>query len=70
MIKFTASYLTNRTDGVVSRCQTHLGTVLRDNYNFNHIDEVNQTLGLVPPRETNPKEVFRVHANRLQRLGL
>jgi len=61
---------TEPNDGFVGRCSSHLGYVLRDNYNMNHPDEVNQVLGLVSILETNPKSVFRAHANRLKNLGL
>jgi triacylglycerol lipase len=57
-------------DGLVSRCSAHFGQVLRDDYRMNHLDEVNQLLGLVSIFSTNPKEVFRAHANRLKNAGL
>lgn len=57
-------------DGLVDRCSSHLGDVVRDNYFQNHLDEVNQILGLVSIFETNPKELFRTHANRLKNAGL
>jgi len=57
-------------DGLVGRCSSHLGDVIRDNYNQNHIDEVNLLFGLVSPFEVNPKTLFRQHANRLKNLGL
>jgi len=57
-------------DGLVGRCSSHLGTVIRDNYFHNHLDEVNQVLGLVSIFESNPTEVFRTHANRLKNAGL
>ncbi len=57
-------------DGLVERCSSHLGQVLRDNYFMNHLDEVNQVLGLVSIFESNPKTVFRTHANRLKNAGL
>jgi triacylglycerol lipase len=28
-------------DGLVGKCSSHLGTVIRDNYFHNHLDEVN-----------------------------
>ena len=37
---------------------------------MNHLDEVNQLLGLTALFETNPKTVFRNHANRLKKKGL
>lgn len=57
-------------DGLVSSCSSHLGKVIRDNYGMNHLDEVNQTFGLVNLFETNPKTLFRTQANRLKNLGL
>lgn len=57
-------------DGLVERCSSHFGSVLRDNYFMNHLDEVNQLLGLVSIFESNPKTVFRTHANRLKNAGL
>lgn len=57
-------------DGLVPQCSNHLGTVIRDNYSMNHLDTVNQVLGLVNIFETNPKAVFRQHANRLKLAGL
>ncbi len=59
-----------KTDGLVSSCSSHMGRVIRDDYAMNHLDEVNQTVGLVNLFETNPITVFRQHANRLQGLGL
>jgi triacylglycerol lipase len=44
--------------------------VIRDNYFHNHLDEVNQVLGLVSIFESNPTAVFRAHANRLKNVGL
>lgn len=58
-----------QNDGLVGRCSSHLGQVIRDNYFMNHLDEVNQVLGLVSIFETNPKSVFRQHANRLKLAG-
>jgi triacylglycerol lipase len=57
-------------DGLVERCSAHFGQVLRDDYWMNHLDEVNQVFGLVSIFSTNPKEVFRAHANRLKNAGL
>ncbi|MCO7555193.1 triacylglycerol lipase [Metapseudomonas otitidis] len=58
------------TDGLVGRCSSHLGKVVRDNYRMNHLDEVNQTFGLVSLFETDPVTVYRQHANRLKNDGL
>lgn len=57
-------------DGLVERCSSRFGSVIRDNYFMNHLDEVNQVLGLVSLFESNPKTVFRAHANRLKNAGL
>ncbi len=60
----------NQNDGLVGRCSSHFGQVIRDNYYMDHLDEINQLLGLVSLFETNPKAVFRQHANRLKNAGL
>jgi len=57
-------------DGLVGKCSSHLGTVIRDDYNLNHLDEVNQILGVTALFSTNPKTTFRAHANRLKNEGL
>jgi len=57
-------------DGLVGRCSSHLGQVVRDNYKMNHLDEVNQVFGLVSIIESSPKSIFRTHANRLKNAGL
>lgn len=57
-------------DGLVGRCSSRLGMVIRDNYRMNHLDEVNQTLGLTSLLETDPVTVYRQQANRLKNAGL
>jgi triacylglycerol lipase len=59
-----------KNDGLVSSCSSHLGRVIRDDYAMNHLDAVNQTIGLVNIFETNPVTLYRQHANRLKNLGL
>jgi triacylglycerol lipase len=59
-----------KNDGLVSSCSSRLGRVIRDDYAMNHLDEVNQTIGLVNLFETNPVTIYRQHANRLKNLGL
>jgi triacylglycerol lipase len=66
----TSFFYGEANDGLVGRCSSHLGDVIRDNYFQNHLDEVNQILGLVSIFETNPKSLFRTHANRLKNAGL
>ncbi|HMB57012.1 MAG TPA: triacylglycerol lipase [Arenimonas sp.] len=57
-------------DGLVGRCSSHLGTVLRDDYPWNHLDEVNQTFGLRQLFSASPASVLRTQANRLKNAGL
>ena len=57
-------------DGLVGRCSSRLGTVIRDDYRMNHLDEVNQVFGLTSIFETNPVTIYRQHANRLKNAGL
>ena len=59
-----------KNDGLVASCSTHLGKVIRDDYAMNHLDEVNQTIGLTNIFETNPVTLYRQHANRLKNQGL
>ncbi len=59
-----------KNDGLVASCKSHLGRTIRDDYGMNHLDEVNQTIGIVNLFETSPVTVFRQQANRLQQLGL
>lgn len=57
-------------DGLVGRCSSHLGVVLRDDYGWNHLDQVNQVLGLTSWFAPDPRSVLRAHANRLKNAGL
>ncbi|WP_437682584.1 esterase/lipase family protein [Sorangium sp. So ce131] len=57
-------------DGLVGRCSSHLGEVVRDDYGMNHLDEVNQLFGFINLSGPNPKSVFRSHASRLRNAGL
>lgn len=57
-------------DGLVSRCSAKFGKTIRDNYNWNHLDEVNQVLGLKSLFAPDPVDVYRQHANRLKQQGL
>ncbi|MBT2748723.1 MULTISPECIES: triacylglycerol lipase [unclassified Lysobacter] len=64
------TYLGKPNDGIVGQCSSHWGTVLRDDYFWNHFDSVNQTFGLRSMFSSNPVTVYRAHANRLKNLGL
>jgi len=57
-------------DGVTGQCSSHFGEVIRDDYFMNHLDINNHVLGLVSILETNPKTLFKNHANRLKNAGL
>ncbi|WP_281647451.1 triacylglycerol lipase [Parendozoicomonas sp. Alg238-R29] len=57
-------------DGLVGRCSSHMGMVIRDNYRMNHIDEINLLFGLHSLLDTDPVTVYRQHANRLKNAGL
>jgi triacylglycerol lipase len=56
-------------DGLVSACSSRLGTHLGD-YRQNHLDEVNQVLGLRDWFSTDPVTLYSQHANRLKVAGL
>ena len=56
-------------DGLVSACSSRLGKHLGD-YRQNHLDEVNQMLGLRDWFSTDPVTLYRQHANRLKLQGL
>ena len=70
LLAVTALFYAEPSDGLVGRCSSHLGDVIRDNYFQNHLDEVNQILGLVSIFEASPPSLFRAHANRLKNAGL
>lgn len=55
-------------DGLVSACSARLGTHLGD-YAQNHLDEVNQVLGLRNLFSTSPVTLYVQHAGRLKNLG-
>ena len=66
----TGAAFGEKNDGLVASCRSHLGRTIRDDYGMNHLDEVNQMIGIVNLFETSPVSVFRQQANRLQALGL
>jgi triacylglycerol lipase len=66
----TSLFYSEANDGLVGRCSSHFGRVIRDDFSMNHLDEVNQLFGLTSIFETSPVAVFRTHANRLKNLGL
>lgn len=58
------------SDGMVGQCSSHFGAVLKDNYAWNHMDEVNQTFGVRGLFTPDPVAFYRTHANRLKSAGL
>ena len=70
VLTLSSAFFSSANDGLVSTCSMVLGKVIRVDYNMNHMDEVNQTLGLVNIFETNPVQLYRQHANRLKLAGV
>lgn len=58
------------SDGLVPVCAAHWGQVLRDDYPWNHLDEVNQVLGLIGKGAPDPVAFYVQQANRLKLKGL
>lgn len=56
-------------DGLVGRCASHLGTVIRDDLPLNHFQVVNQLPGLHADA-VDPVGLYLDHARRLRQLGL
>lgn len=59
----------SQNDGLVGRCSSHLGLVIRDDYPMNHFHAVNQLSGLVGPG-VDPVALYVAHARRLKDVGL
>nr|WP_232519267.1 triacylglycerol lipase [Caballeronia insecticola] len=57
-------------DGLVSICSSLYGQVLSTSYKWNHIDEINQLLGIRGFFAEDPVSVIRAHANRLKTAGV
>lgn len=64
------SYHNTDNDGLVNRCNSHIGQVIRDNYHHNHLDEVNMVFGLRDIFSPDPVSLYRQQANRLKLEGL
>lgn len=58
------------SDGLAGQCASHLGKVIRDDYAWNHVDEVNQLFGVQGWGAANPLSVYRSHVHRLKKRGL
>ena len=71
LLKLTGSLYdkSDLNDGLVTKCSSRIGTVIRDDYRMNHLDSINQLLGMTSWRETNPLSVYRQQINRLKQSG-
>lgn len=58
------------SDGFVEKCATHFGYVVRDDYEMNHLDEINNMLAMRKATATNSLITYRKHANMLKSKGL
>ncbi|MFZ5723396.1 MAG: lipase family alpha/beta hydrolase [Pseudomonadota bacterium] len=60
----------DQNDILVGVCSSKFGRVLRTDYPWNHLDEVNQMTGLIGLGAPDPVQVIVTHANRLKNQGL
>jgi triacylglycerol lipase len=70
MLLMTSLMIPGPSDGLVPRCSTHLGEVIRDDYRQNHMDQTNLLFAMVSPLGPRPTALYRQHANRLRNAGL
>ncbi|MGH6647058.1 lipase family alpha/beta hydrolase [Aquabacterium sp.] len=67
ILAYTADYFKGEAnDGLVSQCSSHWGKVIKDNYPWNHLDEVNQVFGGIGKGAPEPTAFYKQHANRLK----
>ena len=66
----TSALYSESNDGLVGRCSSHLGKVIRDDYNMNHVDAMNHIFGLRGLFSPSPASIYRQQANRLKNAGL
>ncbi|MEK8086043.1 triacylglycerol lipase [Aquabacterium sp. A3] len=67
----TAKYFGDEAnDGLVGRCSSHWGKVIRDDYPWNHLDQINQVLGTIGKDAPDPVAFYVQHASRLKGAGL
>jgi len=58
------------SDGLVAKCSQHWGENIRDDYWMNHLDATNMLFALHNLLETNPKTLYKNHADRFRGMGL
>jgi triacylglycerol lipase len=67
LLAYTGDYFKGEAnDGLVSQCSSHWGKVIKDNYPWNHLDEVNQVFGTIGKGAPDPVAFYKQHANRLK----
>jgi triacylglycerol lipase len=70
LLSVTWAMLPGASDGMVERCSSHMGKVIRDDYTLNHADEINGMWGLKSLWASDPVQLFVSHAQRLKQAGL
>lgn len=70
VLAITSVFAGADNDGLVPRCSTHFGQVIRDDYVGNHADEINGMFGLRGLWTTSPVPLYVEHARRLKKAGL
>jgi len=67
LLAYTGDYFKGEAnDGLVSQCSSHWGKVIKDNYPWNHLDEINQVLGGIGKGAPEPAAFYKQQANRLK----
>ncbi|RZL00088.1 MAG: triacylglycerol lipase [Rubrivivax sp.] len=71
ILAYTGDYFKGEAnDGLVSQCSSHWGKVIKDDYHWNHLDEVNQVLGTIGKGDPDPVAFYKQQASRLKGFGL
>jgi len=70
LLSVTSLMIGESNDGLVGRCSSHMGKVIRDDYTLNHADEINGMWGLKSLWASNPVQLYVDHARRLKSAGL
>ena len=71
ILAYTGDYFKGEpNDGLVGRCSSHWGKVIKDDYAWNHLDEINQVLGTIGKGAPDPVAFYKQQVNRLKLAGL
>lgn len=70
LMSISATKIDGPSDGMVAQCDQNLGMVIRNDYQHNHLDAMNWTIGLRKSGSVNPLVIYRTHVNRLKIAGL